>query len=219
MVFLNTCLKQDTSGPSKSSPKTLEKEAGLFSDGIMRRSQAISPTSVMVRITSGVWDALVHLCHTQQISKCFMNNSEVNSWPRGTKMLLPKENYGNSQTLGSSCQPPFHGSKVLSLPSGAGGGFFSIFYSSPDEASSLSIHKSILHTSSRWLNRNSEIQMTEYQNSSSITHLAAIPYLIQNYLKAENFPEVLSSQLISWGHLRVLLQRCRCVCLGSAGAD
>lgn len=63
MVFLNTCLKQDTSGPSRSSPKTLEKEAGLSSDGIMRRSEAISPTSVMAHITSAVWDALIHLRH------------------------------------------------------------------------------------------------------------------------------------------------------------
>lgn len=127
MVFLNTCLKQDTSGPSKSSSKILEKEVGLSSDGIIRRRQAISPTSVMVRITSGVWDVLIHCCHAQQISKCFMNNSEASRWPRGTKMLLPKENYRNNQTLGSSFQLPLHGSKVLSLPSGAGGGLSPCF--------------------------------------------------------------------------------------------
>lgn len=127
MVFLNTRLKQDTSGPSKSSSKILEKEVGLFSDGIMRRSQVISPTSVMARITSGVWDVLIHLCHAQQISECFMTNNEVNCWPRGTKMLLPKENYRNNRTLGSSFRLPLHGSKVLSLPSGAGGGFSLVF--------------------------------------------------------------------------------------------
>lgn len=76
MVFLNTCLKQDTSGPSKSSSKILEKEVGLSSDGIIRRRQAISRHPVIVRITSGVWDVLIHCCHAQQISKCFMNNNE-----------------------------------------------------------------------------------------------------------------------------------------------
>ena len=154
MVFLNTCLKQDMSGPSKSSSKILEKEVGLSVMELWEGARSF-PRHLW-------WRALPLLFGMYSVIYAMLSKSQNASWQWWGQLLAKRDKDAPAQR---KLQEQSDSWQLLSAtliwfqsPQPALRGrwrIFSGFCSSLDEFSSFSIHKAILHTSSWWLNCNS----------------------------------------------------------------